>query len=78
MSMSFDEAARVRGWKRSALRNSEFGVSVQTADQNSACGLLDCWTVVVYSKQKRPALKVDGVNALIAAAESDEERYANL
>jgi integrase len=31
--------------------------------------------VVVYSKQKRPALKVDGINALIAAAESDEERY---
>lgn len=31
--------------------------------------------VVVYSKQKRPALKVEGVNALIANAESDEERY---
>ena len=31
--------------------------------------------LVVYSKQKRPAQKVDGINALIAAAESDEERY---
>lgn len=31
--------------------------------------------VVVYSKQKRPALKVEDVNALIANAESDEERY---
>jgi len=31
--------------------------------------------VVVYSKQKRPALKVEGINALIANAESDEERY---
>lgn len=31
--------------------------------------------VVVYRKQKRPALKVDGINALIAAAESDVERY---
>ena len=31
--------------------------------------------VVVYSKQKRPALKVEGINALIATAESDEERY---
>jgi integrase len=29
----------------------------------------------VYSKQKRPAQKVDGVNKLIASAESDEERY---
>lgn len=31
--------------------------------------------VVVYSKQKRPALRVEGINALIANAESDEERY---
>lgn len=31
--------------------------------------------VVVFGKQKRPALKVEGVNALIAIAESDEERY---
>jgi integrase len=31
--------------------------------------------VVVYSKQKRPALKVEDVNAVIANAESDEERY---
>jgi integrase len=31
--------------------------------------------VVVHSKQKRPAQKVDGVNMLIASAESDEERY---
>ena len=31
--------------------------------------------VVEYRKQKRPAQKVDGINALIAAAESDEERY---
>lgn len=31
--------------------------------------------MVVYRKQKRPALKTDGVNSLIAAAESDEERY---
>ena len=31
--------------------------------------------VVVYSKQKRPAQKVDGVNMLITSAESDEERY---
>jgi len=31
--------------------------------------------LVVYSKQKRPALKAEGVNALIDAAESDEERY---
>jgi integrase len=31
--------------------------------------------VVVYSKQKRPAQKVDGVNMLIISAESDEERY---
>lgn len=31
--------------------------------------------VVVYRKQKRPALKADGINALIAAAESDVERY---
>jgi len=31
--------------------------------------------VVVYSKQRRPALKVEDVNALIAHAESDEERY---
>jgi integrase len=31
--------------------------------------------VVVYSKQKRPALRVEDVNALIANAESDEERY---
>jgi integrase len=31
--------------------------------------------MVEYHKQKRPALKVDGINALIAAAESDEERY---
>ena len=30
--------------------------------------------VVVYRKQKRPALKVDGINALVAAAESDYER----
>ena len=31
--------------------------------------------VVVYRKQKRPALKSDGVNSLIAAAESDVERF---
>ena len=31
--------------------------------------------VVVYRKQKRPALKVEGVNALIANAMSDDERY---
>lgn len=31
--------------------------------------------VVVYEKQKRPAQKADGVNALIASAQSDEERY---
>lgn len=31
--------------------------------------------VVEFSKQKRPAQKVDGVNMLIASAESDEERY---
>ncbi len=31
--------------------------------------------VVVHSKQKRPAQKVDSVNMLIASAESDEERY---
>ena len=31
--------------------------------------------LVEYRKQKRPAQKVDGINALIAAAESDEERY---
>ena len=31
--------------------------------------------VVVHSRQKRPAQKVDGVNMLIASAESDEERY---
>jgi len=31
--------------------------------------------VVVHSKQKRPAQKVDGVNMLITSAESDEERY---
>jgi len=31
--------------------------------------------LVVYSKQKRPALKAEGINALIDAAESDEERY---
>lgn len=31
--------------------------------------------LVVYSKQKRPALKVEDVNVLIANAESDEERY---
>lgn len=29
--------------------------------------------LVVYSKQKRPALKTEGINALIDAAESDEE-----
>jgi integrase len=31
--------------------------------------------LVVYSKQKRPALKAEGINALIDAAESDEEKY---
>jgi integrase len=31
--------------------------------------------VVVHSKQKRPAQKVDGVDMLIASAESHEERY---
>ncbi len=31
--------------------------------------------VVVYRKQKRPALKSDGINSLIAAAESDVERF---
>jgi integrase len=31
--------------------------------------------LVVYSKQKRPALKAEGINALIDAAESDEEQY---
>lgn len=31
--------------------------------------------IVVYRKQKRPALKVDGVNGLIAASQSDEARY---
>jgi integrase len=31
--------------------------------------------LVVYSKQKRPSQKVDGVNALIANAKSDEQRY---
>ncbi|MGA7625615.1 MAG: site-specific integrase [Candidatus Acidiferrales bacterium] len=31
--------------------------------------------LVEYRKQKRPAQKVDGINALIAVAESDEERY---
>ena len=31
--------------------------------------------VVVYSEQRRPALTADGINALIGAAESDEERY---
>ena len=31
--------------------------------------------VVEYRKQLRPALKVEGVNALIANAKSDEERY---
>ena len=31
--------------------------------------------LVVYSKQKRPALKTEGISALIDAAESDEEKY---
>jgi integrase len=31
--------------------------------------------LVVYSKQKRPALKAESINALIDAAESDEETY---
>jgi integrase len=31
--------------------------------------------VVEYHKQRRPSLKADGINALIASAESDEERY---
>ena len=31
--------------------------------------------LVVYSKQRRPALKAEGINALIRAAESDEEQY---
>lgn len=31
--------------------------------------------VVVYRKQRRPALGVEGVNALIAKAESGQERY---
>lgn len=31
--------------------------------------------IVVYSKQKRPSQKVEGVNALIASAKSDEQRY---
>ena len=31
--------------------------------------------IVEYGKQRRPALKVDGINALISSAESDEERY---
>ena len=31
--------------------------------------------IVEYRKQRRPALKAEGVNALIANAESDEERY---
>jgi len=31
--------------------------------------------LVVYSKQRRPALKAEGINALIRAAESDEEHY---
>jgi integrase len=31
--------------------------------------------LVVYSKQKRPALKAEGISALMDAAESDEEKY---
>jgi integrase len=31
--------------------------------------------LVVYSKQKRPALKAEGISALLDAAESDEEKY---
>jgi integrase len=31
--------------------------------------------LVIYSKQKRPALNAEGINALIDTAESDEEKY---
>jgi DNA (cytosine-5)-methyltransferase 1 len=31
--------------------------------------------LVIHQQQKRPAQKVDGINLLIASAESDEERY---